>query len=74
MNVNAANRRAAVKTNGTSNDGHQQSSSIPGTLAAVSGKRSRRAARCGDLEGVAAADRVRARVVLVYITTIIVIM
>jgi len=74
VNVNAANRRVAVKTDGTSNDGHQQSSGVPGTLAAVGGKRSRRAARCGDLEGVAAADRVRARVALVYITMIIVIM
>jgi len=59
--VNAANRRAAVTTDGTPNDGHQQSSSIPGTLAAVGGKRSRRAARCGGgLTGVATADRERA--------------
>jgi hypothetical protein len=62
-----------VTTDGTSNDGHQQSSSVPGTLVAVGGKRSRRAARCGDLARVAAADRERARVVLVYIITMIIV-
>jgi len=65
VNVNAANRRAAVTADGTPNDGHQQSSSVPGTLVAAGGKRSRRSgARCGGgLAGVATADRERARVV-----------
>jgi len=72
VNENAANRRVAVTADGKPNDGHQQSSSIPGTLmVSAGGKRSWRAARCGGgvggggggLEGVPTADRERARVV-----------
>lgn len=63
VNVNTANRRAAVTADGTPNDGHQQSSSVPGTLVSAGGKRLR--LRSGGIAGVATADRERARAVLV---------